>query len=134
MVVRKRCAHPKADGEACQMAPLRDRPYCFAHDPERAADAAEARRLGGQRRRREGTIAIAYDLPGLDSVEGVRRVFEIARTDLLGLDNTINRARALVAVGNAAIKLLGADYEERLAALEQVVLRRRQPAADESDV
>jgi len=72
-------------------APLHDRPYCFAHDPERAADAAEARRLGGARRRKEGTIAIAYDLPGLDSVEGIRRVFEIARTDLLGLDNTINR-------------------------------------------
>src|SRR6266571_1027081 len=114
------------------MAPLIDRPYCFAHDPERAADAAEARRLGGARRRKEGTIAIAYDLPGLDSVEGIRRVFEIAWTDLLGLDNAINRARALIAVGTAAIKLLGADYEERLAALEQVVLRRRQD--DESDV
>jgi len=57
-----------------------------------------------------------------------------ARTDLLGLDNTINRARALIAVGTAAIKLLGADYEERLAALEEVVLRCRQPEADESDV
>jgi len=134
LVIRRRCAFAKADGQPCQMAPLHDRPYCFAHDPERAADAAEARRLGGARRRKEGTIAIAYDLPGLDSVEGIRRVFEIARTDVLGLDNTINRARALIAVGTAAIKLLGADYEERLATLEAVVLRRRQPEADESDV
>jgi hypothetical protein len=116
------------------MAPLHDRPYCFAHDPERAADAAEARRLGGARRRKEGTIAIAFDLPGLDSVEGIRRVFEIARTDLLGLDNTINRARALIAVGTAAIKLLGADYEERLKALEEVVLRRRPADDDEPDI
>jgi hypothetical protein len=116
------------------MAPLHDRPCCFAHDPERAADAAEARRLGGARRRKEGTIAIAFDLPGLDSVEGIRRVFEIARTDLLGLDNTINRARALIAVGTAAIKLLGADYEERLKTLEEVVLRRRPADQDESDI
>ena len=127
---RRRCCQMAP----CQMAPLHDRPYCFAHDPERAADAAEARRLGGARRRKEGTIAIAYDLPGLDSVEGIRRVFEIARTDVLGLDNTINRARALIAVGSAAIKLLGADYEERLKALEEVVLRRRQADDDESDI
>jgi hypothetical protein len=133
LVIRRRCAFAKADGQPCQMAPLHDRPYCFAHDPERAADAAEARRLGGARRRKEGTIAIAYDLPGLDSVDGIRRVFEIARTDLLGLDNTINRARALIAAGTAAMKLLGADYEERLKTLEEVVLRRR-PADDGSDI
>ena len=56
------------------MAPLRDRPYCFSHDPERAEEAAEARRLGGLRRRKEGTIAVAYDLPGLDTVAGIRRL------------------------------------------------------------
>ena len=115
------------------MAPLRDRPYCFAHDPERAADAAEARRLGGARRRKEGTIAVAFDLPGLDSVEGIRRTFEIARSDLLGIENSVGRARALIAVGSAATKLLMvADYEERLAALEAVVLRRgAEPDPDE---
>ena len=62
LVMRRRCAFPKIDGKACAMAPLHDRPYCFAHDPERAAEAAEARRLGGLRRRKEGTIALAYDL------------------------------------------------------------------------
>src|SRR2546428_8427131 len=103
MLARRTCSFTMPDGRLCRAGPLIDRPYCFAHDPERAADAAEARRLGGARRRKEGTIAIAYDLPGLDSVEGIRRVFEIARTDLLGLDNTINRARALIAVGSAAI-------------------------------
>src|SRR6266705_6399762 len=133
MLARRTCSFTMPDGRLCRAGPQIDRLYCFAHDPERAADAAEARRLGGLRRRKEGTIAVAYDLPGLDSVEGIRRVFEIARTDVLGLDNTINRARALIAVGTAAIKLLGADYEERLAALEQVVLRRRQLEADESD-
>jgi len=56
------------DGSRCRAGPQRERPYCFAHDPERAAEAAEARKLGGLRRRKEGTIALAYDLPGLDTV------------------------------------------------------------------
>jgi len=29
--------------------------------------------MGGLRRRKEGTIAVAFDLPGLDSVDGIRR-------------------------------------------------------------
>ena len=119
MLMRRRCAYAKADGEPCAMAPLRDRPYCFAHDPERAADAAEARKLGGLRRRKEGTIAVAYDLPGLDSVAGIRRLLDIVVTDGLGLDNGIPRLRALISTAVAATNLLKTgEFEERLAALE----------------
>jgi hypothetical protein len=101
------------------MAPLRDRPYCFSHDPERAADAAEARRLGEARRRKEGTIAVAYDLPGLDTVAGIRRVLEIATFDLFGLENSIARARTLISAATAAMKLLETgELEARLAVLE----------------
>jgi hypothetical protein len=122
MLIRKGCAYAKADGQPCRMAPLRDRPFCFSHDPERAEEAAEARRIGGHRRKKEGTIAVAYDLPGLDTVEGIRRVFEIALADLLGLDNSIGRARAPIATGGAATKLLiGADYEQRIAAYDLMV-------------
>ena len=93
MLIRRRCAYAKADGQPCQMAPLRDRPYCFAHDPERAEEAADARRLGGLRRRKEGTIAVAYELPGLDTVVGIRRLLDIVVTDGVGLDNGIPRLR-----------------------------------------
>jgi len=75
--------------------------------------------MGGLRRRKEGTLAVAYDLPGLDTAEGVRRIFEIVRADLLGQENTIGRARALIAVGVAATNLLKtSEFEERLEALE----------------
>ena len=41
------------------------------------------------------------------------------RADLLGQENTIGRARALIAAGVAATNLLKtSDFEERLAALE----------------
>jgi len=101
MLIRRRCAYAKADGQPCAMAPLRDRPYCFSHDPERAAEAAEARRLGGLRRRKEGTIAVAYDLPGLESVAGIRRLLDIVVTDAVGLENGIARLRVLIATAVA---------------------------------
>src|SRR5674476_1268978 len=125
MLIRRRCAYAKADGQPCQMAPLRDRPYCFAHDPERAEEAADARRLGGLRRRKEGTIAVAYELPGLDSVVGIRRLLDIVVTDGVGLDNGIPRLRVLISTAVAATNLLKVgEFEERLAAVEGVVLNR----------
>src|SRR5690242_18407923 len=105
-------------GDFCRAGPQRDRQFCFAHDPERAEEAAEARRLGGLRRRREGTIAIAYDLPGLDSAEGIRRLLEVVTVDAVGLEPGIGRLRVLLAAAGEAIKLLSvADLEARLARL-----------------
>jgi hypothetical protein len=122
MLMRRRCTYAKADGQPCGMAPLIDRPYCFAHDPERAAEAAEARRLGGLRRRKEGTIAVAYDLPGLDTVSGIRRLLDIVVTDGVGLDNSIARLRVLISAAVAAANLLKVgEFEERLETLEAAV-------------
>ena len=132
MLIRRRCAYAKADGQPCQMAPLRDRPYCFAHDPERAEEAADARRLGGLRRRKEGTIAVAYDLPGLDTVVGIRRLLDIVVTDGVGVDNGIPRLRVLISTAVAAMNLLKVgELEERLAALEGVIGHRTAQAADD---
>ena len=133
MLIRRRCAYAKADGQPCQMAPLRDRPYCFAHDPERAEEAADARRLGGLRRRKEGTIAVAYDLPGLDTVVGIRRLLDIVVTDGVGLDNGIARLRVLISTAVAAMNLLKVgELEERLAAMEGVVGHRTAQAGDDT--
>jgi hypothetical protein len=114
------------------MAPQHDRPCCFAHDPERATEAAEARRLGGLRRRKEGTIAVAYDLPGLDTVAGIRRLLDIVVTDGVGLDNGIARLRVLISTAVAAMNLLKVgELEERLAALEGVVGHRTAQTGDD---
>jgi len=114
------------DGSRCRAGPQRERPYCFAHDPERAAEAAEARKLGGLRRRKEGTIAVAYDLPGLDSVAGIRRLLDIVVTDGVGMDNGIPRLRVLISTATAATNLLKVgELEERLAAVEAAVGQER---------
>ncbi len=124
MLIRKGCAYAKADGQPCRMAPLHERPYCFSHDPERAAEAAEARRLGGLRRKKEGTIAIAFDLPGLDTVAGIRRLLQIAATDAVGLDSGIPRLRVLISTATAATNLLKVgELEDRLAHVESAVAR-----------
>jgi hypothetical protein len=106
---------------------------CFAHDPERATEAAEARRLGGLRRRKEGTIAVAYDLPGLDTVAGIRRLLDIVVTDGVGLENSIARLRVLISTAVAATNLLKVgEFEERLASLEGVVEQRAASSGDDS--
>jgi len=114
------------------MAPLHDRPYCFSHDPERAADAAEARRIGGLRRKKEGTIAVAYDLPGLDSVAGIRRLLDIVVTDGISLENGVARLRVLISTAVAAAKLLETgELETRIATLEQAIGVGRQASQDQ---
>jgi len=113
------------------MAPLHDRPYCFSHDPERAEEAAEARRIGGQRRRKEGTIAVAFDLPDLDTVAGIRRILEIVKIDGVGMENGVARVRVLISTAVAAMNLLKVgELEDRIVALEQAIGVGRDPAAD----
>jgi hypothetical protein len=133
MLTTRGCVYAKADGQPCRMAPLHDRPYCFSHDPERAAEAAEARRLGGLRRKKEGTIAVAYDLPGLDTVAGIRRVLEIVVSDSVGQEHGIARLRVLIAAAGAATNLLKVgELEERLEALELAVAARGQADSSSS--
>jgi hypothetical protein len=103
---------------------LRDADQCFWHAPERAEDAAEARRLGGLRRRREKTVSSAYDFAGLGTIESIRRILEIATIDALGLENSIARSRVLISAALAAAKLLEVgELEERLSVLEASIGR-----------
>ncbi len=116
------CPHVKDTGEHCRQAPLQDEEYCFWHSPEHQQEAAEARRLGGLRRRREKTVATAYDVEGLASVDNIRRLLEIAVVDTLGLENSVARSRTLAYLSGVAAKLLELeDLEGRLQALEETV-------------
>lgn len=122
------CIHLLPDGRPCRAWPLRDGDRCFWHSPDREEEAAEARRLGGLRRRRERTVQGAYDFDGLASVATIRRLLEIATVDALGLDNSIARSRVLIAAALAAAKLLElGKIEERLARLEAASEQRGAP-------
>ena len=113
------CKATKDDGSPCEAAPITGGDYCFWHDPERAEEVAEAGRLGGLRRRKEKTVAAAYDLDGLDTVDQVRRLLQIAVMDTLGLENSVARSRTLAYLAGIALKVVEVgDMQERLAALE----------------
>ena len=125
-MVSPSCAHPMPDGRRCRAPLLRDGQFCFWHEPGKAEEAQEARRLGGMRRGRERTLAVAYDLTGLGSIEAIRRLVEIALFDVLGLENSIARARVLISGALAAAKLLETgELSERIAALEAALAQDR---------
>ena len=72
------CKARKESGESCRAAPLRERDFCVFHDPDHQEAVTAARSAGGQRRKREATLATAYDFEGLTSVEKIRRLVEVA--------------------------------------------------------
>jgi hypothetical protein len=118
-VFSKSCKARNDKGQPCGATPLRDGEYCVFHDPEHAEVVQEARRAGGQRRKREAAVATAYDFEGLTSVPSIRRLVEVAALDALGLDNSLARVRALGYLAQVAATLLEkGEMEERLAALE----------------
>ena len=123
-MARRACAATKPNGTPCQAPPLTDGDFCLMHAPDHAAEVAEARRLGGLRRRREHTVAGAYQIGDVRTVAGLRRVLEVAMLDTLGLDNSIARARArtLGYLVGAGVKLLEVgELEDRVLALEAAV-------------
>ncbi len=119
MVINRTCRATTERGEPCRAAPLQDGDFCFWHDPEHEKEAAEARRLGGARRRRENALAAAYDLGELDSVPEIRRLVQVAVADTLNLENSVARNRALAYFAQVSTALLEkGELSERLASIE----------------
>jgi len=119
------CRFQKDNGEGCRATPMRGEEYCFWHHPEHAEEAAEARRLGGLRRRKEKITQGAYDFEGLESVAHIRRLLEIATADTLALESSIARSRTLAYLAQMALKALEVgELEERVRALENVTRPR----------
>jgi len=115
----------KDDGQSCRAPRLRDSEFCFWHSPEHADEVAEARRLGGLRRRREKAVSGAYDFDGLADVAQVQRLLEIACLDTLSLENSVARSRTLAYLAQVALKALEVgELAERIEALERLVAPR----------
>ena len=125
MVISRTCAASNKEGEQCGVAPLRDGSLCFWHSPDHADEAAAARKLGGQRRRRESTLSGAYEIGPLDTVGGIRRVLEIVTYDGLGMEISVARGRLLIAAMQTLTKLLEVgELETRLERVEAMLAPR----------
>ena len=121
-MLQRICQGNKQNGERCRQAPLADSEFCFWHDPDHAEEAEQARRLGGQRRRREKITEGAYEIDGIDALSLAERIVKIAIVDTLSLENSVNRNRTLISASIALAKLTEVgDQEERLAAVESAL-------------
>jgi len=95
------------------------------HDPRLARERAEARRLGGLRRRREKATSEVYAWGGLGKLREVQRILEVAVVDTLGLENSPARSRTLGYLASLSLKTLEiGELEERVAALERLLSER----------
>ena len=119
------CKFIRDDGSPCRSAPMRDGDSCFWHSPAHAEEADEARSLGGLRRRKERTVAGAYEFQGLRTVGDVQRLLEIATLDTLALENSVARSRTIAYLAQTALKCLEVgELEERVALLEAALRGR----------
>ena len=119
MPLSRTCKAQNERGQPCGATPLRDLDYCVFHDPEHQEAVQAARSAGGQRRKREATLATAFDFEGLMTVPQIRRLVEVAAFDALSLESSISRVRALGYLAQVAVTLMEkGELEERLQAVE----------------
>lgn len=101
-----KCTATTADGSPCQAYAQEGKPYCFQHDPEQAAAAAEARRKGGQVRAEQLSGAIVEKL---DTPEAVREYLaRVCRDVEAGL---IEPKRGTAISNLARVQLQALKYE-----------------------
>ena len=131
----RNCRYLREDGSPCRSSPMRGEDYCFWHSPAHEEEAAEARKLGGLRRRKERTVAGAYEFQGLETVPDIRRLLEVAAVDTLSLENSVARNRTLAYLSQSALKCLEiGELEVRLAVLEAAIKSRDLPPAPAFDL
>jgi len=135
MVRHRGCQFVMPDGRRCRAPALRGEGFCLFHSPAHEEEAAEARRLGGLRRRKEKTVAGAYEFEGLRTVTDIQRLLEIATLDTLALENSVARSRTLAYLSQTALRCLEVgELEERLALLEVAVRSRDLPPVCDFDL
>jgi hypothetical protein len=109
------CEATNSRGLPCEMPAVTGSAFCFAHDPERAADRREARRQGGLNRR----SAISGEPVNISTSADVLDLIGLAVGDTLAQENSANRSRALATLLQVALRALEVgNQEERLARLE----------------
>lgn len=114
---RLNCKAKTQGGKQCQAKARTGRAYCFTHDPASARDRAAAHRKGGQRTRTEHGAA---ELPRqVNTIEQARGILEYTLAEIGNHENSLARARVLIALFDSFIKALEiGELEQRIKALE----------------
>jgi len=117
----KRCKATTRSGEPCKAYALEGSEFCFWHDPERKAERHAARAKGGQARHgRTVKPPNGRDPVTVESAADVLPILERAINDVLALENSISRARAIGYLAGQVVKAFEVtELEQRVEALEK---------------
>jgi len=126
-MIGKRCKATTKNGQPCNFYALVGDEYCFVHSPTKGAERAAARKRGGLNRstRHRGNPA---NIPKkVRSLTDVLLVLDYVLQETVGLENGINRSRALTSLAEAYIKALEVSaLEERINVLEKAYQTRKE--------
>ena len=114
-----KCNSKNSRGEPCKMAAVKGDRYCFNHSPSTRRAQAEARKRGGMAQKTPH-FAEAAQLPqDVTTLEEARKIITYTLAEVAGMDNSIARARVLLALFDSFVKSIEiGELESRIAALE----------------
>ena len=115
-----KCHSKTRTGEACKMPAQKGERYCFTHSPATRRAQAEARKKGGESRHTPH-FADPATLPAkVDSLAGAHQLLSYTLAEVAGMDNSLLRARVLLALFDSFVKSFEiGGLEERIRALEE---------------
>ena len=114
-----KCQAKTARRKPCKAPPLKGGKYCFTHEPTNAATAAAARKLGGYNRATPHAGNAAAIPAEIASIQDAGQILNYTLLELIVMDNSIPRARALLALFDSYIKSFEiGELEKRIQALE----------------
>lgn len=129
------CQFVKDTGQPCRAPALLDEEFCWFHSPNHTEEVAEARRVGGQKRRHQKAVVEIFDFRGLGTVPDIQQLLDSICIDTLALDNSVSRTRALTYIVQTALGCLEKGvWEARLEALEAAMASRAQSPESSFDL
>lgn len=115
------CKASTTNGAPCKMPAIKGGRYCFTHSPAMRRLQAEARRRGGSNSHTPHAGNPETIPAQIATIQDARALLAYIKDELLAMDNSIPRARALLALHDGFIRSLEiGEIEQRLQALEQL--------------
>lgn len=125
MIRSMTCKGKTKTGAKCGMPALKGESFCFTHSPKAATRRAQAHKLGGARTR-VGHGSDGANIPdAIRTIAQAMTVLDYVLKELLQLENSLQRSRALIAlVGGYVDAVKVGELEARMIAIESALRTR----------